>query len=247
MTKIYTFTNIETLNQAAARYIIDTAQEAVRVRGRFKIALSGGSTPLALFRQLALPLLCDEMPWQDTHFFWSDERCVPPSHAESNYFQVREALFKRAPVMPENIHRVQGELPPNAACREYLMQLRRYADGEMPFPIFDLVLLGLGDDGHTASLFPGTRAEEEWTQAALAVTAHYGDRPANRVSLTPLVFNAARAVLFLVTGSSKAQAVAATLQGQQDWARWPAQMVSPTSGTLKWFMDDAAGSALRHE
>ena len=109
------------------------------------------------------------------------------------------------------------------------------------------MLLGLGDDGHTASLFPNARAEAEWTQPAVAVTADYGDRPANRVSLTPLVFNAARAVLFLVTGSSKAQAVAATLQGQQDWGRWPAQMVSPTSGTLKWFMDDAAGSALRHE
>ena len=247
MTNICTFTDGAALHQAAARFIIDAAQEAVRARGRFKIALSGGNTPLALFRQLVLPPLREEMPWQDTHFFWSDERCVPPSHAESNYFQAREALFKRAPVMPENIHRVQGELPPDTACRDYLMQLHRYADGEMPFPTFDLVLLGLGDDGHTASLFPGARAEEEWTQPAVAVTAHYGDRPANRVSLTPLAFNAARAVVFLVTGPSKAKAVAATLQDQADWVRWPAQMVSPTNGTLKWFVDDAAGSALRHE
>ncbi len=247
MTNSCTFTDVAALHQAAARHIIDIAQEAVRVRGRFKISLSGGGTPLALFRRLVTPPLRDEMPWQDTHFFWSDERCVPPSHAESNYFQAREAMFKRVPVMPESIHRIKGELPPDAACRDYLMQLHRHADGELPFSVFDLVLLGLGDDGHTASLFPGARAEEEWTQPALAVTAHYGDRPANRVSLTPLAFNAARAVAFLVTGPSKAKAVAATLQGERDWARWPAQMVSPTSGTFNWFVDEAAGRLLRHE
>lgn len=234
------------LYRAAAARVVYVALDAVRARGRFKIALSGGNTPQALFTLLASPALREAMPWQDTLFFWGDERCVPPDQAESNYFQAKETMFTRAPVMAENIHRVRGELSPEAACQDYLMTLRRHADRELSFPIFDLVLLGLGSDGHTAALFPDARSEIEQTHAALAVEANYQGRPASRVTLTPLTFNAARNIMFLVSGSAKAAAVARTLQGPHDPARAPAQMICPNDSTVAWFMDHSAAGALAH-
>ena len=177
-------------------------------------------------------------------FFWGDERCVPPDHPQSNYGQARRALLDQVPAPAENIHRVRGEWEPSAAAEDYVRQLRESANPGEAWPRFDWVFLGLGADGHTASLFPGSPLPTASDAPALAVTADYEGRPAQRVTLTPQVLNAARVVAFLVTGRNKADAVAATLTGPRDPRRWPAQRINPGVGELLWWLDQAAAAAL---
>lgn len=149
-------------------------------------------------------------------------------------------LLDKVPIPAENIHRVRGELPPAAAVLDYTAQLRAFAANGRDWPRFDLVLLGLGSDGHTASLFPGSPAADAPGTAVQAVTADYEDRPSQRLTLTPPVFNDARHILFLVTGANKAQAVTAVLEGPFDPVQWPAQRIQPHRGTVTWFIDQAA-------
>ncbi len=220
------------------------AVRAVAERGRCTVALAGGGTPLALYELLAQPPHREELPWAQMHFFWGDERSVPPEHGESNYGQARRALLDRVPTPAENIHRVRGEWEPRAAAEDYTRQLRESADPGELWPRFDWVFLGLGADGHTASLFPGSPLPTPLDAPASTVTADYEGRPAQRVTLTPQVFNAARVVAFLVTGRNKADAVAATLSGQRDPRRWPAQRVDTGVGERLWWLDQAAAAAL---
>lgn len=243
------FADQEQLSAAAAQLFLECAQAAVGERGLFSVALSGGSTPRGMYRLLAESPYATAVPWANTHLFWGDERLVPPDDEGSNYGQASAALLVQVPIPAANIHRARGELALEAAVDEYAVQLRKFAAAQSPasatsWPRFDLVLLGLGSDGHTASLFPGQASDEWETKPVVGATADYGGRPAHRLTLTPPVFNDARHVLFLVTGADKAAAVAATLNGAPDPARWPAQRIRPAAGRVTWLLDEAAAASL---
>ena len=230
----------ESLAHEAAERFAHLAREAAELRGRFGVALSGGSTPQALYRLLALEPYYSQVPWAQVHLFWADERSVPPDHPGSNYRLAYEALIAQVRIPADNVHRIRGELAPDAAARAYDRDLLRFFGGLQPR--FDLVLLGLGSDGHTASLFPDSVALEETERLAVATTAFYGNRPAERVTLTLPVLNAARQVLFLVSGADKAKIVLAALaDGGQVL---PAQRVRPAAGMLTWLLDAAAAAYL---
>lgn len=224
----------------AARRLVAQVREAVAARGRFSVALSGGSTPGALYRLLAGSPYRGQIPWPQVHLFWSDERCVPPDDPGSNYHLAAGALIDHVPVPAENVHRMRGEEAPEWAARAYELALVDFYCG--PRPRFDLVLLGLGSDGHTASLFPGDPALDETERLALAVEAAYEDRPSRRLTLTLPALNTAREVLFLVTGSAKAGIVQQVLEDPAQ--HLPAQRVRPVAGRLTWLLDAAAAGRL---
>ena len=237
---IHLFANPQGLAQAAADLVIDLSRLSAAHRENFHWVLSGGSTPMAMFALLAQPELRQRVPWSRVHVWWGDERCVPPADAESNYGQANEALLKHVPIPPENIHRAKGELSPEAACADYIDQMQAAGN-----PYFDLVMLGLGNDGHTASLFPGQVNAHEDEQRVIAVTADYAGRPANRITLTPRAFNASKRVAFLVAGGGKAQAVFDAVRGPRNSLAHPAQRISPEFGGITWMLDDSAGMILR--
>ena len=225
--------DLKAISQAAAERVATLAQ----TRDPFTVALSGGSTPRRLYEMLAAPPFRGRVPWGRVHVFWGDERCVPPDHSDSNYRLAREALLDEIPILAENVHRIWGEMPPDQAAAAYQTELEAVVgvNGRL-----DLILLGMGADGHTASLFPGTEALEERERAVVAV---YVERlQAWRVTLTLPVINAARQVLFLVTGAAKAEIVQAVLEGPE--GRFPAQQIRPTAGQLTWLVDVAAASRL---
>jgi 6-phosphogluconolactonase len=181
------------------------------------------------------------------HFFWGDERLVPPDDAGSNYYHAAQLLLDQVHVPTENIHRVQGELSAEAAVLDYTERLQSFATDRRNWPRFDLVLLGMGSDGHTASLFPGSPLKDRPGMAVKAVTADYEDRPSQRLTLTSAVFNDARHVLFLVTGANKADALSAVLDGPSDPGQWPAQRIQPCAGSITWLIDQAAATKLRRK
>ncbi len=231
-------TDAPTLAEAAARRFAALVGEAMAARGRFSVALSGGTTPGALYRLLA----ARPLPWAQIHLFWADERCVPPDAPGSNYRLVAETLLADAPIPLENVHRIRGEGEPERAAREYERVLRAFFGEESPR--FDLALLGLGKDGHTASLFPGAETLAEATRWAVPAAAEYEGRPAWRVTLTLPALNAARNVIFLVQGAEKAAIVRTVLADTA--ARLPAQRVQPPAGQVTWMLDIEAGRALAH-
>lgn len=237
-TTVRIFAESAALSQFAADLFARATHEAVVKRGRFLTSLSGGGTPTALYRLLATAAL----PWEKMFFFWGDERCVSPEDPESCYHQASLAWLGKVPIPEKNIYRIRGEFGPEPAAADYAQQLKTIANPGLNWPRFDLALLGLGADGHTASLFPGS--DETHSLATVAVTAHYQDRPANRVSLTPDVFNAARNVIFLATGTEKAQALATTLTGARESVKFPAQRIQPTNGKIWWLVDQAAAGLL---
>lgn len=242
------FETVAELCHVAAAYWRRLAQEAVEARGRFLLVLAGGSTPQPLYRQMAHSPYREDVPWSQTHVFWGDERMAPSEDPQSNYGQARELLLSHVPVPPEQIHPIPGGLEPEEAAAAYGETLARWAEQpaveERAWPRFDLVLLGLGSDGHTASLFPGSAVKEEERRPARAVRAEYEGRPADRVTLAPPVFNSARQILFLVTGGEKAEALAGVLEGEEDPVRWPAQRIRPEDGWVSWLVDRAAARQL---
>lgn len=238
------FSDQDALAREAAKFFAHWAKEAVEQRGRFSAVLSGGSTPQRLFSLLAQPPYANELPWTSIHFFWGDERLVPPDDSGSNYYHAAKLLLDHVPVPSQNIHRIKGEIAADMALRDAIDQMQAYASGSRQWPRFDLVLMGMGSDGHTASLFPGSPPNEGPGVIAKTVTAEYENRPSARLTLTPLVINDARSILFLVTGRSKAQALAAVLTGPQDLEKWPAQRIRPHSGSLTWFVDREAAANL---
>ncbi|MEM7115695.1 MAG: 6-phosphogluconolactonase [Chloroflexota bacterium] len=242
---IRTFSNKNELSQAAAALFAACAERAVAENGRFLIALSGGGTPQGLFDLLGQPPLASTLPWAQTHVFWGDERLVPPDATGSNYRQAWNAFLQHVPIPAANIHRAKGELSPEAAAADYEAQLADVAQNGRSYPIFDLCIMGMGGDGHTASLFPGPIPAVENEKPVMAVTAVYQDRPANRVTLTPVVFNAARHVVFLATGESKAEALTAVIHGQPNPEKWPAQRIRPSHGDVTWLVDEAAASFIK--
>ena len=239
--EIRTFKDVEELGHAAADVFVQQASEAIRQRRRFLVALNGGSTPNRLFELLATEFH-DRVDWDKVHIFWGDERCVPPDDPGSSYGQARGILLSRVPIPDANIHRIPGELGPVRAAHEYALALKQFASPPLDWPRFDLVYLGMGEDGHTASLFPGSPVEV--SEPTLPVTAQYQDRPANRVSLTPIVFNSAHMVTFMVTGEKKADTLAEVLSGGYNPAQYPVQRINPKDGRLIWLVDEAAARKL---
>ncbi len=237
MSEVKVHPDAASLARAAAEHFVTLAAEAMAARGRFVAALSGGSTPRATYERLAADEFAGRVEWARVHLFWGDERCVPPDHPDSNYGLARQALLDKISILPENIHRIQGELPPDQAAALYQAELESVLglDGR-----FDLILLGMGADGHTASLFPGTAALQERQRAVVAV---YVERlQAWRVTLTLPVLNAARNVVFLVSGAEKAPTLARLQAGEP----LPAGQVRPRQGKLTWLVDQAAYQLTAH-
>jgi 6-phosphogluconolactonase len=239
--EIYIFKNIEELSRTAAMLFSEQAAQSIVERGRFLVALNGGNTPTRLFQLLATDFR-DNVNWRKVHIFWGDERCVPAGDVGSSYGQARDVLLSRIPIPEANIHRIQGERSPAEASKEYALILKAFASPPLEWPRFDLVFLGMGEDGHTASLFPGSAVDV--SEPALPVTAHYQDRPANRVTLTPVVFNSARIVAFIATGENKAATLAKVLGDRHNPKLYPAQRIQPTNGRLIWLVDEAAAREL---
>jgi 6-phosphogluconolactonase len=231
------------LFQAAADEFIHSATAAIASRGRFTVALSGGSTPRSLYTLLAANA-STRLPWDKMFFFWGDERHVPPTDAESNYRMANESLLSKAPIPPANVFRVLAENPDAAAAAEaYDKTLRKFfevADGEVPR--FDLILLGMGPDGHTASLFPETAALQE--KSRLVVANWVEKFHTHRITFTLPVLNAARCDAFLVSGIDKAGVLREILEGDAPGEKYPSKLVRPTDGKLIWFVDRAAASEL---
>ncbi len=229
------------LMRAAADEIVQAVRRAVDERGRFAWALAGGSTPRDLYRLLARDPYRERLPWNAIHFFWGDERHVPPDHPDSNFRMAREAMLDAVPVPPDNIHRVPAEDPDaQRAAAEYEATLRAFfalAAGE--WPRFDLIQLGLGKDGHTASLFPGGDAVHE--RERLVVAPWVEAQQTFRITLTPPVLNHARRAMFLVSGDEKAEALHAVLEGPREPERYPAQIVE---GDRLWMVDRSAARLL---
>ena len=226
------------LSRAAADLFEDSARQAIATRGRFLVALSGGTTPVALYQRLVQ----SPIEWERVHVFWGDERCVPVDDPGNNYGQARLVLLSHVPLPAGNIHRIKSELKPAAAARDYAAVLKQFAEPPLNWPRFDLVLLGMGEDGHVASIFPGSRPES--AVPVRPVTADYQDRPTQRVTLTPLVFNSARQILFLVSGAGKSKALAGVLKGAPRPDRFPAQRNQPADGIVTWLIDSQAGALL---
>jgi len=233
------------VTRRAADEFLKSVNEAVTQNGRFTVALAGGSTPKALYALLADdPLLRSKIPWPKLHFFFGDERHVPPDNPESNFHMANEALFSKGLVKPEQITRMRGEYADTEkAALEYEQALRAYfklKDGE--YPRFDLVLLGMGDEGHCLSLFPGTKALH--ASHRIVVRNWVGKLFTERITLTAEAANQANRVVFLVTRSDKALALKAVLEGPYEPDQLPAQLIQPVSGNLLWLVDQAAASKL---
>ena len=240
-TELRIFDDLEKLSQYAAKLFAQQAAKSISERGQFLVALNGGNTPMRLFQLLATDYR-DKIDWSKTHIFWGDERSVLPDDPGSSFGQARELLLSHAPIPASNIHRIKGELGPAEASKEYSVTLKNFGSPPLDWPRFDLVYLGMGEDGHTASLFPGSPVN--MSEPTIPVTAHYQDRPANRVSLTPIVFNTARKVAFMATGEKKAITLAEVLSARYNPEYYPAQRIDPKEGKLIWLVDEAAASKL---
>jgi 6-phosphogluconolactonase len=233
------------LAAAAAEFFAAAVSEAVGAHGVARVAISGGTTPKAMFALLAdrsKPYFA-QVPWARLHLFWVDERCVPPTDKDSNYRMTKEAMLDHVPLPAALIHRMEGELDPGEAAARYEATIRTAFRLEgAQTPVFDLVLLGMGEDGHTASLFPHTAALHE--MGRIVVPNHVPQKDAWRITLTWPVIDRAREVAFLIEGAAKAQAVRDVFRGAYDPETKPAQLVRPASGRLKLLLDAAAASML---
>ena len=241
---IHTFTDAQELTRAAAGLFLEVGKQAIAERNRFLVALSGGSTPKALYSILANDKYAQQLDWSKVHFLFGDERSVPPTHADSNFAMANAILFSPLHIPSAQIHRMRGEDPPETAAAQYETTLRHLTTA-VPgqWPRLDLVLLGMGDDGHTASLFPDTASLTEQTRWVVPSTSPQGTRA--RVTLTLGVINHASVILVLVAGLNKAAVVRRLLEQRPgDPGPYPAALVRPETGRLLWYLDRAAASAL---
>ncbi|HXG93830.1 MAG TPA: 6-phosphogluconolactonase [Blastocatellia bacterium] len=247
------YADAEELALKAARHFARLADQYVIASGRFTVALAGGSTPRRMFSLLAEEPFLDTVPWASIYFFWGDERCVPPDHPDSNYRMASETLLSKAPVRRENIFRIPAELEDHErAASDYEATLinffAKHKSATAPLsnvPRFDLVLLGMGPDGHTASLFPGTEALQKDDRIAVA---NYVEKfNAYRITLTATTINNARNVTFVVAGGDKADALKEVLEGQYNPEVYPSQLIHPRNGTLLWMVDKSAARLLSED
>ncbi|MEP7150396.1 MAG: 6-phosphogluconolactonase [Nitrospira sp.] len=242
--ELHIFPDPQELAIKAADFVLWSGEQAIAGRGRFVVALSGGSTPRALYSILARPSFAQRLDWSKVHFLFGDERGVPPSHPDSNFAMANEVLFTPLRISPTQIHRMRGDEQPETAAAQYEDTLRRLtATAPGQWPVLDLVLLGMGDDGHTASLFPGTASLTERTRWVVPSVAPQGTR--SRLTLTLGVINHASVILFLVTGLNKAHILRRVIERPpMDPVLYPAELVQPESGRLLWYLDQAAASEL---
>ena len=241
---IHVYPTSQALLEAAAQHLLDHARQAIETRNSFTIALAGGSTPKGLYAMLAAPPFRSQLDWTKIRFFWGDERHVPPDHADSNYRMAHEALLSHLPISMAHVHRVPSELPDaQTVADQYEAVLRKQFEVSGPeIPRFDFILLGMGPDGHTASLFPGTQAVHETNRL---VAAPWVERlQTSRITFTPVLLNHARQVTFLICGHAKADTLHAVLEGPFQPDALPAQVIGPRAGTLTWFVDQEAAGAL---
>jgi|SRR5580658_1825936 6-phosphogluconolactonase len=240
--KIVILDDADALYVHAAEEIAHFAGDAICSHGEFMLCLSGGSTPAATYDLLATRFQ-HSIDWSEVQFFWGDERCVPPADPASNFAMADRTMLSKLALKPGQVHRIRGELPPDGAARDYEEELRRaFAIAETEVPRFDVILLGLGENRHTASLFPASPAIHETNR--IAVPVQVDDVHRDRVTLTPPVLNNGHRVMFLVQGQSKAEAVRDVLEGPRDPDRFPAQIVAPVNGELIWLLDKSAASLL---
>ena len=236
------FKHVHHLDAAAADWVIKLAQEATAARGRFNWALSGGSSPLGLFSQLASGA-STAVNWAQVQVYWADERLVPPASSESNYRLAAEHLLDPLDIPAENRFRIEGERPAEEALAQIIAQLNGTGAFNADWPYLDLSLLGLGADGHIASLFPGSPLATQKELARL-VAADYQERPAERITMTSSFFNQGAHMMLIVKGAAKARALEASLGSDVNPIQWPAHRLVPQSGHVDWFVDQAAASNL---
>jgi 6-phosphogluconolactonase len=229
------------LNAATAKFIAGIAEKSVEKRGRFVLCLSGGNTPKNLYALLSTDPYRDIVPWKDTFVFWGDERCVPGNDERNNASMARKTLLDKTELPASHLFPVPVDLSPSDAAREYEKTLRLFF-GQEP-PRFDLILLGLGEDGHTASLFPGTSVIYEKTRWVKEVIQE--GNPEARITLTTPLINQSRSVLFLVTGEAKSEILETVLTQPYQPEKYPAQMIDPEEGEITWFVDQKAASRLK--
>ena len=238
--QISIFETPEQLAVAAAERFIEAASHAQETQGRFSVALAGGRTPKRLYELLASEPFSNRADWSRVYLFFGDERCVPPDHPDSNYAMVHRALLSRVPIPTTNVFRILGETDPIEGAREYEARLRKFF-AQLTRPRFDLVLLGMGGDGHTASLFPESNILQETSRLVVPTKSPQGQ---SRITLTLGALNNAARVVFLVTGEEKAATISKILQRQPSSRRLPATLIKPTDGTLEWYVDRKAASDL---
>ncbi len=239
-TQFHVLPTVEGLAQAAALFIVELARERIQAQGRFTIALSGGSTPRRLYEILASPEYAEGITWDRWHVFWSDERCLPPDHADSNYRMAKETLLNRVPLPSHQIHRMRGEAVPQESAEEYERGLLQFFQPSEP--ALDLILLGMGEDGHTASLFPDTDAIRE--ERRLVVANPVPHLNTHRITFTLPLINMAKAVAFLVGGAPKAHTLRQVVEPVSGEHPLPAGLVRSGSGSAPWFLDRDAASHL---
>jgi len=241
--EIVKLSNPEAVAADAARRLANIAAASVEAQGSFSVALSGGSTPKRLYQLLASEEWRNKVPWENTHVFFGDERRVPHSDPQSNYRMARETLLDHVPVPADQIYPMDGTGLIKATMRDYENKLYRYfRHGKREFPRFDLFLLGMGSDGHIASIFPGTRAVSDLSATVLVYEVP--QLGVERITLTVPVINNSKNILFMVTGENKAGALAHVMNEEVHPSRYPAEAVAPDDGTLIWLVDEAAASLL---
>ncbi len=240
--QIASYPDTDTLSRDAAQYIVRLANESIISHGRFTLALSGGTTPKKLYGLLGDEPYRSQIDWTKVDIFWSDERCVPADSEDSNYLLAQQVLLSKIPIAASQIHRMPADRADrDAASAAYTDEMRRvFATDNIPN--FDLIQLGMGPEGHTASLFPHQPSLHE--QQRLVMPVIVPKPPPPRLTFTPPILNAARNVLFLVTGSEKADAIQAVLEGAYNPDEYPAQIVRPTNGEVVWMLDQGAASKL---
>ncbi len=236
--------SVQQLYIFAADHFQRAVLQAVKTRGQALVVLSGGNTPSGFFASLIQPPFRDQIPWNSIHFFWADERCIPSDHPESNFGQAKKQVFDFLPIHHHQIHPVNGDLPPLEAAALYQTEIAKFTEAHSAIPRFDWVLLGMGSDGHTASLFPGQPLAANSQELIRAVQANYEDRPAERITMTEELLNQAHNILFLLIGSSKAGTLRKVLLGDPDPLNLPAQRIQPIDGHLTWLVDQAAAAEL---
>jgi len=230
------FEDTDTLYETVAELIVEIANKNHSVGKKFSLVLSGGQTPTELYKILAIPSYSDRMPWQNTYVFWGDERCVPETDIRSNFNMAESILLKNVPIPRENIYRIPATLSPVKAAKAYKRTLNDFFHGDKIN--FDLVLLGLGENGHTASLFPGTSVI--YVRERDVREIYLEDERMFRITMTVPLFNQARNIFFMVTGANKATVLKNVLDGEYRPSKYPAQLVCPENGYICWFIDHEA-------
>ena len=232
------FPDKNTLIQESAAYIAGIIQQSLKEQNRCTFVLAGGSTPKSLYETFASEKYKEAIEWNKVHLFWGDERCVPPDHHDSNYRMTKEALIDHINIPQENVHRIPAENEPDDAARDYEKTIKKFFGNTSQLPVFDIILLGIGEDGHTASLFPGTQALEEKKRCVTGV--YVPELDTYRITFTFPVINNGKNVIFLVSGSSKST-IMKKIYERTD-TTFPSARVSPANGSLVYLLDKAAGA-----